>query len=114
MGETEDHFVHNPVRSDRTRNWDRTRVPRIDVQKVVLVEIVELVISDTASHRRNTVDVRLRHHRLHVRLHIPIDELTFQMAVTKRGQIKLWAHTSPHPPERAPNCHTPPQPCSSQ
>src|SRR5260221_10458394 len=101
MGETEDHFVHNPVRSDRTRNWDGTGVARIEVKKVVLVEIVELVISDTASHRRNTVDVRLRHHRLHVRLHIPIDELTFQMAVPKRGQIKLWAHRSLQDRERA-------------
>src|SRR6516164_5940145 len=40
MGETEDHLVHDPIRSDRPRNWDRLRVPWIDVQKVVLVEIV--------------------------------------------------------------------------
>jgi hypothetical protein len=62
VGEGEDHFVDDLIGADGAAHRRHAGVGRIAADEMVLVEALQLVVSDAAGQGRHVVDVRRPHH----------------------------------------------------
>ena len=96
VGEAKQHLVHQPVRADGARYRNQSGVLRRGRNEVVLVEALQLLVADAAGQRGNVIDVRLRDHGVHGRIHVAGAELVHGVRFPQRGQVVVRAH---HPAE---------------
>ena len=94
VSEAEQHLVHQPVRADGARNRNQFGILRCGRDEVMLVETLQLIVADAAGQRGNVIDVRLRDHGLHGRVHIAGAELVHGVGFPQRGQVVVRAHHS--------------------
>jgi hypothetical protein len=89
MRELHDELIHDAACTDRSANRLKPKIGRIHADEMILVEALELIVSDAPRHYRDVIDVGLRHHRCHCGVDIPGLELVAAVRFPKWDKVVI-------------------------
>ena len=93
VSKVHNEFINDAVSTDCAADWDEPEIGRIHSYEMVFVKALKLIVPDSSRHRRNVVDVGLRHHSCHRGINIPGLELAAAVCFPKKP---WWQESDGH------------------